>query len=108
MKYFDSIVAFFQYPIWMLLFGLVFWFTLLWSIARNKNKSIHFWYDQKDEILVSGIGGFIFLLFTNVVLDGWDYLLGNEEPTCFHEFYYLLVGPAIAKIYSFLTDKKNG
>ncbi len=105
-EWLDNMIQFFQHPFWMIYLGLVFWFAILWSRNRNKNGNKHFWYDQKDEIIVSCIGGFLFLIFSMFMLQAYDHLIGNKEPTEFHEFYYLLVGPGIERIYKLIKPNK--
>jgi len=103
----DNIILFFQHPFWMIYLGLIFWFTLLWSWNRNKKGNKPFWFEQKDEIIVSCIGGFLFLVFSTLVLQAYDYMVGKTQSTEFHEFYYLLVGPGIERIYKLIKPKKG-
>lgn len=110
MNHMTEIADFFNYPIWMLFFGLLGWFVFLWSIERNKGTAKNYWFDKLDEILVSIIFGLIFLLYTDSVLGAWDWVFNNPEKTEFHDFFYLLVGPIIERIYQFFITKyrKNG
>ena len=102
----DQMIAFFQHPFWMIYLGLIFWFSILWSWNRNKNGKKNFWDDQKDEIVVSCIGGFIFLIFSMLVLQAYDHVMDRDTPTEFHQFYYLLVGPAIERLYKLVRPSK--
>lgn len=101
MNVIDQIIEHLQHPLFMLIGGVTFWFTLLWSINRNKNGKKHFWKDQKDEIIVTIMGGLLFLVFTKTVLSAWDWIWQNEIETEFQTFFFLLVGPAVERIYKF-------
>ena len=96
----DDIIEHLQHPFYMLIGGMLFWFTFMWSKARNKNKKTKFWSEQKDEIIVTVIGALLFLVFTPLILEAWDWIFNIDTPTEFRSFFYLLVGPAIERLYS--------
>lgn len=64
----DRILALLDHPFNMVVLGGVFYFTLKWSILRNKSPEVKFWADQKDEILVTIIASLLFLIFDDEVI----------------------------------------
>lgn len=97
-------------PTAKVLFSIIFVFAIKWSLSRNDpkidNKTYSFWDDQKDEIVVTLIAGFGFLVFDDDILNLVAYVQsiinGTEyihEERVFHSFYYLLVSPAVERGY---------
>jgi hypothetical protein len=97
----DVVIASIQHPFFMVLFGLLFWFTLIWSLEMKKRKKLNltFWGDQKDEIAVAIIGGLMFLVFDDEILQAfYDYKEIEGSPEL-KPYYYLLVAPVIDRLY---------
>ena len=97
----DTVLHALSHSFFMMLFGLIFYFTLKWSIWRNKPRKIGFLHDQADEIIVSLIGGLIFLIWDDEILVFWYEVIIREEehPEELKPYYYLMVGPAIERFY---------
>ena len=102
-------------PFAMMVAGLIFWFLLGWSRGRNKGKwkKVGFWHDQKDEMAVSFVGGLIFIVWDQQVLNVIAFFL--KKATLMNEstvlsmqvYYYFLVGPIIEKIYDWTYGRKQ-
>ena len=107
----DGIIASLAHPFFMVMFGLLFWFALIWSLdmEHRKKLGVTFWGDQKDEIVVALIGGLIFLIWDDEIIQGyydWKDIIGEPE---LKPYFYLLVAPAIDRIYWALRKlKKDG
>ena len=108
----EAIIESLQHPFFMLVGGLVFWFTFIWSVGRDerRKKLMGFWDDQGDEVLVALVGGLVFLIWDDETLyaisyvkDVWIGSTSSEEwQPQWHElptFMYLLVGPGIERLY---------
>ena len=99
----NTIINSLQHPFFMLLGGLIFWFSLKWSWWTNDGNQTSFLKDQKDELIVSVIGGLLFLVWDDEILTGLSYVpvikeyLGERIEL--QPFMYLLVGPAIERLY---------
>ena len=97
----DKAILSLQHPFFMVVFGLMFWFAIIWSLemAHRKKEGISFWEDQKDEIVVAFIGGLMFLIWDDEIIQGyydWQNISGEPE---LKPYFYLLVAPAIDRIY---------
>ena len=97
----DEYIASMAHPFFMVMFGLLFWFTLIWSLDMEKRKKagVKFWEDQKDEVIVSLIGGLIFLILDDEIIQAyydWKGISGDAE---LKPYFYLLVAPAIDRMY---------
>ena len=99
-----------QHPFFMVIFGILFWFTFLWSVKRNKfkEKKISFWADQKDEILVTLMFGFMFLVWDDEILQAYYDATDKEGSPELKIYYYLLVGPAVDRLYWLYKKATNG
>ena len=111
-KVIDGVIAQLQHPFFMMVFGILFWFTLEWSIHMNKREKLKvtFWQDQKDEITLTFLGGLMFLVWDDELLDVWDILFNNGEQVHneLQPFMYLLVGPAVERIVWAYKKLKGG
>ena len=66
---------------------------------HRKKLKLTFWQDQKDEVIVAIIGGLMFLIWDDEIIQAyydWKGLEGNPE---LKPYYYLLVAPVIDRIY---------
>jgi len=115
-SFINMVIAQLQHPFFMMVFGIAFWFTLEWSVHMKKREKLGltFWQDQKDEITLTFLGGLMFLVWDDELLDAWDLVVNNGEEV-HHElepFMYLLVGPAVERIvwlYKLVKEgRKNG
>jgi len=112
-KSIDTFINSIQHPFFMLWGGLLFWFALIWSLdmEHRKKKGITFWDDQKDEVVVALIGGLMFLIWDDEVIQAyydWQGISGEPE---LKPYYYLLIAPAIDRLYwalRKLRHKGNG
>ena len=97
----DVIIASIQHPFFMVLFGLLFWFTLIWSLdmQHRKKLKISFWADQKDEVIVAIIGGLMFLIWDDEIIQAYHDYRDIEGVAELKPYYYLLVAPVIDRIY---------
>ncbi len=97
----DHIISALSHPFFMVVFGLTFWFAFIWSIdmEHRKKLKIGFWQDQKDEIIVCLIGGLLFLIWDDEILQAYNDWTGKHEDTEFKSYYYLIVAPAIDRLY---------
>ena len=79
-------------------------------MKKREKLKITFWQDQKDELTLTFLGGLMFLVWDDEILDVWDILVnGGEE--IHHElqpFMYLLVGPAIERLVWVYKKLKGG
>ena len=112
-KIFEGAKSVLQHRFFIMLAGTYLWFVLKWSWMRNHGK-ISTWKEfrsnQKDEWVVTLSFGMASLIwddeFINAFLFTKDWLQGNltEEWTAVHlelpGFMYLLIGPAIERLYS--------
>jgi hypothetical protein len=107
----DVIIESMSHPFFMVIFGLVFWFALIWSLdmEKRKKKGITFWADQKDEVVVAFIGGLMFLIWDDEIIQGyydWKGITGEPE---LKAYFYLIIAPAIDRVYWALRKlRKNG
>ncbi len=97
----DNIIMAFSHPFFMVLFGLAFWFTLMWSMDMEHRKKLSktFWQDQKDEVIVALMGGLLFLIWDDEILEAYNDWTGRHGDTEFKSYYYLMVAPAIDRLY---------
>jgi hypothetical protein len=109
-KVIDSGINALQHPFFMVIFGIAFWFLFLWSIKRNKMKElkINYWNDQKDEILVTLMFGFMFLVWNDEIIQAYYDATDREGDPELKIYYYLLVGPAVDRIYWLYRKATNG
>lgn len=111
-SYIDLVIDSVQHPFFMMIFGLIFWFSIVWSLDRNKLKAEgkSFWDDQKDEMIVAFIGGLIFLVWDDETLSAIEYLRAwaggvemdnwkQPEDAQFPDFMYLLIGFFVDRAY---------
>lgn len=98
-RFLDALLDVLDHPFNMVLLGITFWFTLKWSINRNKNGTENFWADQKDEIMVTALGGLVFLVFDDEILMMYYDLFNKDGAAELKPYYYLLVAPAIERLY---------
>ena len=109
----DTFIDSIQHPFFMLWAGLLFWFALIWSLdmEHRKKAGVTFWEDQKDEFVVTLIGGLMFLIWDDEILQAYyDYrdMTGHPE---LKPYYYLMIAPAVDRIYwalRKLRHKGNG
>jgi hypothetical protein len=97
----DMILNSMAHPFFMVLFGILFWFAVIWSLDMEKRKKagITFWEDQKDEVVVAFIGALIFLIWDDEIIQGyydWKGISGEPE---LKPYYYLIVAPVIDRLY---------
>jgi hypothetical protein len=94
-----------QHPFFMVIFGIAFWFLFLWSIKRNKLKEqkIDYWSDQKDEILVTLMFGFMFLVWDDEIIQAYYDATDKQGHPELKIYYYLIVGPAVDRLYWLYT-----
>jgi len=106
----DTIIDSLQHPFFMVVFGIVFWFLFLWSLKRNKLKeeNINFWQDQKDEMLVTLMFGFMFLVWDDEIIQAYYDATGKTGTVEMKIYYYLLVGPAVDRLYWLYRKATNG
>lgn len=97
----DNAILSLQHPFFMVVFGLMFWFAIIWSLdmAKRKKLGLTFWEDQKDEIVVAFIGGLMFLIWDDEIIQGYNDWQEVSGPPELKPYYYLLVAPAIDRIY---------
>jgi len=106
--YIDNMISSLQHPFFMMTAGIVFWFSIIWSVQMSKRsiKKASFFQDQKDEIWVAFVGGLIFLVWDDEVLQAIEYVkdvwVRGEDPETWapttaelQPFMYLLVAPFI-------------
>ena len=100
-KIIDQVINSLQHPFFMVFFGTIFWFIFLWSMKRNKyrEKNINFWQDQKDEMIVTLMFGFMFLVWDDEIIQAYYDLTDREGSPELKVYYYLLVGPAVDRLY---------
>ena len=107
----DNIINSLAHPFFMVVFGLLFWFTLIWSLDMEKRKKlgVTFWEDQKDETVLAFIGALMFLIWDDEIIQGyydWKGISGHPE---LKPYYYLIVAPVIDRIYWTVKKlRKNG
>ena len=103
----DTWLTFLNHPFFAVVMGIVFWFTLVWSIGRDerKTKGLIFWGDQKDEVVVAIIGGLLFLVWDDEIMQGL-YDKGIVDTLEIKTYYYLIVAPFIDRVY-WLFKKKG-
>lgn len=100
MERIDIFIDSLNHPFIAVLLGLVLWFLIKWSWFRDNNINKSFFDDQKDEIAVSVIGGLIFLIFDDEIIVGYhDLMKDGSTQTELKFYYYLIVGPAIERVY---------
>lgn len=97
----DSTIVSLSHPFFMVVFGLIFWFSIIWSLEmeERKKKGVKYWADQKDEMVVTLIGALIFLIWDDEIIQAYyDYreISGDAE---LKSYYYLLIAPAIDRVY---------
>jgi hypothetical protein len=99
-----------QHPFFMVVFGISFWFLFLWSIKRNKykEKNIDFWHDQKDELYVTLMFGFMFLVWDDEIIEAYYDATDKTGTPELKVYYYLLVGPAVDRLYWLYRKVTNG
>ncbi len=109
-KAIDSGISALQHPFFMVVFGIAFWFTFLWSLKRNrlKKEKVSFWHDQKDEILVTLMFGFMFLVWDDEIIQAYYDATDREGHPELKIYYYLLVGPAVDRLYWMYRKVSNG
>ena len=97
----DSVINSIQHPFFMLLAGLIFWFAMVWSLEmdKRKKKKLTFWADQKDEVVVALIGGFMFLIWDDEILQAYYDWQGIEGEPELRPYFYLLIAPVIDRMY---------
>ena len=97
----DKVILALSHPFFMVLFGLLFWFTLVWSLDMEKRKKLKltFWGDQKDEVIVALIGGLMFLIWDDEIIQAYYDYRDMEGLAELKPYYYLLVAPVIDRIY---------
>lgn len=88
-----------DHPFIMMVLGVAFWFTLKWSINRNKNGNKGFWTDQKDEVIVTMFGGLLFIVFDDEIIQMYYDFTNKEGSPELKPYFYLLVGPAVERLY---------
>jgi hypothetical protein len=91
--------------------GIVFWFAIIWSLEMEKRAKlkIGFFQDQKDEIVVTMIGGLMFLVFDDEILQAYYDWKGIEGEPELKPYYYALVAPIIDRVYWIVRKlRKNG
>jgi len=105
----DKILSAADHPFFMVIFGIIFWFLFLWSLKRNKLKeqNINFWHDQKDEMLVTLMFGFMFLVWDDEIIQAYYDATDKTGDPEMKIYYYLLVGPAVDRLY-WLYRKATG
>jgi hypothetical protein len=104
--YIDEVIKFLQHPFYMMLGGLSFFFLLKWSgykngIVKLDDPSNTFYQDQKDEMVVSLVGGLLYIVWDDEILS-LIYLLRGKEiiPHLQAESYtYFLIGPVVERLY---------
>lgn len=77
-------------------------------LDAEKGSKVDFFDDQKDEMLVSLIGGLIFLVWDDETIDLVHHIFGMEGDD--HElqpYYYMLVAPVIERIYKLFGNAKS-
>ena len=97
----DNIIHSLQHPFFMVVFGIIAWFTFLWSLKRNrlKKENINYWSDQKDEMIVTLMFGMMFLVWDDEIIQAYYDITGREGNPELKIYYYLLVGPAVDRLY---------
>ena len=107
METLDTAIAALQHPFFMMVGGMIFFFTLKWSFMSNEKKNgSRFWTDQKDELIVSVVGGLMFIVWDDEMLAAYDWFMvsifnqADHEPVKLQPFFYLLVAPFIERIYT--------
>ena len=98
----------------MFLVGTFLWFVVKWAMGRGKWKSKGgFWFDQKDEIIVTLCIGFALIVYDTQLIHVYDmfleYVMGieKESPTTMKPHYWFVVGFMIDKGYRLLKKNKN-
>jgi hypothetical protein len=94
-----------QHPFVLSLGGLVFWFALKYSIAKNKKRVKnfrHYLKESADEILVSSIGGLCFIVFDDEILLLINHYLNYDVPIEVHNALYLLGPLGIDRLYKLM------
>lgn len=99
--------ALFQQKFFLLLFGCLFFYSIVWSIYRNKavkqNVEMRFWGDwfqsQKDEILVACLASLLLIEFDDVAIELYKkfYDIKIEADESAPSWVYL-TGPVVADL----------
>ena len=101
----DSFTEGLKHPFFAVFMGIGFFFCVKWSFMRNREKikSVGFFNDQKDEMVVAIVGGLLFLvwddelisLYNNIVVPNVTFInLPKTKGEELQPYHYLLVGPA--------------
>ena len=101
---------------WLSVYGLLFWFTLVWGIDKTRAESkgnrllfFRWWNFQSDDIIIAIMMAFGFLAFDDEILVIWQKYYPDNAPKEFYSFIYLLVGPISDGLYKIITKiKSNG
>ena len=107
-----NLVEVISHPFFMSFYGIILWFTLLWSIAKNKADKAGEKFSGKewrtrnyDDFIVAILVGFAVVAFDDEVLAAYN----HWQETDYHmqPYYYLASGPIAHGLYSIVTKFTN-
>ena len=100
-----------QHPFYMALYGSIFWFIFLWSVAKNrggngKKFSNHEWFRHEyDDFLVTLLFAFMLVIWDDEILAFFNDEVADAIDTQHREFarwMYLLPGPITSVLYKII------